>query len=360
MFIRRRAAAAAALLLLVCLRVDPADAAVQRTFVATTGNDGNPCSIAQPCRSFGAAIAQTTAGGEVIVLDSGAYGRVTVSKSVTIEAPAGVYAGISVFAAPPSIDVNAPGATVTLRGLSINGQGGNIGIYVAAVADLRIDRCRVSGMGQQGIYITAGRVAITHGYLADNGHDGVNVGGIVDVLVEDTTSVRNLSGAAFYGGARAVVRDSVLSFNQDFGVYSSAGPTATPTIVNMDNVTSSHNGWQGFYMGGVAGGFGSIAITRSTVVANGRNGFWGDGAGGPINATISDSTFMNHPVGFATITVNDAARLVVSRNVVIDNGSFGLVQFSTSIVDSRGDNTIRNNNGGGVQTAGTIGTFGGI
>ncbi len=91
---------------------------------------------------------------------------------------------------------------------------------------------------------------------------------------------------------------------------------------------------------------------------NGGNAFWGDGALGPIDTTITDSTFTNHPVGFATITVNDAARIVVSRNVVVDNGSFGLVQFSTSIFESGGGNVVRNNNGGGVQTQGTISSFG--
>jgi len=358
MFIRRRVAPAATLLLLVCLHLDPADAAVQRTFVATTGNDGNPCSIAQPCRSFGAALAKTSANGEVIVLDSGAYGRVTVTQPVTIEAPLGVYAGISVFASTNGIDVNAPGATVTLRGLSITGQGGDIGIYAFAVGMLRIDRCRISGMGMQGIVITSGSAMITHAYVSDNGHDGVWANGVVDVVVEDTTSVHNLSGAAFFNGARATLRDSVFSSNQDYGVYVQAGPTATPTIVNADNVTSSYNGWQGFRQTGLAAGFTSMTIARSTVVGNGRNGFWGDGAGGPTNTTISDSTFSNHPVGFATITVNDAARLVVSRNVVIDNGSFGLVQFSTSILESGGGNVVRNNNGGGVQTQGTISSFG--
>jgi len=56
----------------------PTHAATQRTFVASTGADGNPCSIAQPCRSFNFAIAQTNADGEVMVLDTG---MVTVTDS---------------------------------------------------------------------------------------------------------------------------------------------------------------------------------------------------------------------------------------------------------------------------------------
>jgi len=114
--------------------------AAQRSFVSTTGLDANACTLAAPCRSFGTALTHTDVGGEIIVLDSGAYGRVTITQSVTIEAPAGVYAGISVFASTNGIDVNAPGATVTLRGLSITGVGGNVGIFIYSVDALRIVR----------------------------------------------------------------------------------------------------------------------------------------------------------------------------------------------------------------------------
>ena len=34
-------------------------APVQRTFVASTGNDANPCSLTLPCHALAAAIAQT-------------------------------------------------------------------------------------------------------------------------------------------------------------------------------------------------------------------------------------------------------------------------------------------------------------
>ena len=71
--------------------------AAQRTFVSGVGNDSNPCSRTAPCRTFGQAILQTAAGGEVYVLDSAGYSAFTISQSVSIIAPAGVTAGISVF-----------------------------------------------------------------------------------------------------------------------------------------------------------------------------------------------------------------------------------------------------------------------
>jgi hypothetical protein len=85
------------LMLLMVLSAGAAEAA-QRTFVsAGSGSDANPCSRALPCRSFGTAIGQTDSGGEVVVLDSGGYGPVTVTQSVAIIAPPGVHAAVTAF-----------------------------------------------------------------------------------------------------------------------------------------------------------------------------------------------------------------------------------------------------------------------
>src|SRR5512143_505280 len=66
----------------------PVSAAYQ-TFVAANGNDANPCSLALPCSTFAAAMKQTAAGGEVIAIDSGSYGPVAITESVSIIAPSG-------------------------------------------------------------------------------------------------------------------------------------------------------------------------------------------------------------------------------------------------------------------------------
>src|SRR5215467_7417803 len=69
-----------------------------RTFVSGNGSDANPCSLAAPCRSFTGAIAQTSPGGEIAVLDTAGYGAVTINKSVSIVNEEGVEAGITVTA----------------------------------------------------------------------------------------------------------------------------------------------------------------------------------------------------------------------------------------------------------------------
>jgi len=121
--------------------------AAQRTFVASTGVDTNPCSIVQPCRSFGAAIAKTLPAGEVIVLDSAGYGIVTIGQSISIIAPSGVYAGISVPSSQTGVIVNGGLIVVVLRGLSINGLGaGSQGVSFLQGQRLRIENCVIAGL----------------------------------------------------------------------------------------------------------------------------------------------------------------------------------------------------------------------
>src|SRR6266404_6818438 len=96
-----------------------------RTWVSGVGDDLNPCSRTAPCKTFAGAIFKTAAGGEIDALDSGGFGTVVISKSITIDGT-GVLAGI-IASGTNGITINAKEATniisVRLRGLSINGAG---------------------------------------------------------------------------------------------------------------------------------------------------------------------------------------------------------------------------------------------
>src|SRR5205807_1357882 len=86
-----------------------------------------------------------------VVLDSGGYGTVTINQAVSLVAPPGVYAGISVFSGT-GITV-AAGATdvVTLRGLTLNGLGGNYGIDFSSGAALYVQDCVVENFSNYGL-----------------------------------------------------------------------------------------------------------------------------------------------------------------------------------------------------------------
>src|SRR6266851_4386999 len=66
-----------------------------RTWVSGVGDDVNPCSRTAPCKTFAGAITKTAPGGEISVMDSGAFGTVTINQAVTINGD-GNFAGILV------------------------------------------------------------------------------------------------------------------------------------------------------------------------------------------------------------------------------------------------------------------------
>src|ERR1017187_10484272 len=99
-----------------------AQAQNSRSFVATTGNAATNFSGSQYCRTFARALAVTNAGGEIVVVDSGGYGPVTISQPVVITA-IGIDASITVTTSGGNgITINTPG-NVTLIGLNLHGEG---------------------------------------------------------------------------------------------------------------------------------------------------------------------------------------------------------------------------------------------
>src|SRR5262245_17498237 len=96
------------LLVLLLASASVASAQVPRTFVSALGNDSNPCTRVAPCRSFTRAISQANSGGEVVAIDSGSYEALAITKSISLIAPPGVYAGISASAANGIIVAASP------------------------------------------------------------------------------------------------------------------------------------------------------------------------------------------------------------------------------------------------------------
>ena len=72
-----------------------AEAQLFRAYLASDGNDTNPCTLPQPCR-LPAALAAVENGGEIWMLDSANYntGPVNVAKSVTILAIPGAVGSV--------------------------------------------------------------------------------------------------------------------------------------------------------------------------------------------------------------------------------------------------------------------------
>src|SRR6201988_200099 len=90
----RLAIIALATAFMAALSMTPAFAQAPRTWVSGVGDDANPCSRTAPCKTFAGAISKTATNGEINVLDPGAFGAVTITKSISIVAE-GQTAGIT-------------------------------------------------------------------------------------------------------------------------------------------------------------------------------------------------------------------------------------------------------------------------
>src|SRR6516225_235878 len=120
-----------------------------RVFVASYGNDANPCTFGSPCKTFQVAVNVVDPGGEVTAIDSAGFGPINITKAVTITSPAGVVAGIVPLVGQDAIDINA-GATdkINLRGLLIDGVGtGGDGIVFNSGASLNVQDCLIRDFG---------------------------------------------------------------------------------------------------------------------------------------------------------------------------------------------------------------------
>ena len=214
-----------------------ATAQVQRTFVASFGDDTNPCTFTQPCRAFAAAIAQTSDGGEIVALDSAGYGPVTITQSASIIAAPGIYAGVTVFTGD-GVTVSGVGTRVRLSGLTINGQGGDIGIHFLQGARLAVDHCVVSALNLYGIYVQAVNSTwiVSDTTIASNASYGLiaeaGKGTLDRVRVENNFSVGVLVNTTSSTLVHALVRDSIVSGNSGDGVtvFSGSGRTAVVTV----------------------------------------------------------------------------------------------------------------------------------
>ena len=105
--------------------VPAAQAQVRYAFVSMTGHDTNNCISARTaCRTVQRAHDAVDSGGAVVIRDSGEYGAVVITKSVTISGE-GVQANLT-GAGPQSlaVTINTAGVSVKLRYLSILGFGG--------------------------------------------------------------------------------------------------------------------------------------------------------------------------------------------------------------------------------------------
>lgn len=295
-----------------------------RAYLASGGNDANPCTLQAPCRLLPAALNAVANGGQVWMLDSANYniGPVNVTKSVSILAVPGAV-GSMVATAGPALSVPTPGVVLTLENLRISalaGTGATSGIVLTSGSGLTVRNTTISGMPQRGIMVSGPvAVRISDTTIADCGWDGVMIG----------------------SGPQATLLRVVLSRNGGDGLYVLSGSPSTATLVQVIDSIAEGNAGDGFSFNSshaTAAVRGLVHSSRALLNRSGMRAL--SGGGGAVWMTVTDSVASNNWMDGIAINYG-GTRLYVSGNTSVENQT-GLYN-NGGLAESAGNNAVRNN-----------------
>lgn len=299
---------------LLLLASGNAFAQATRTWVSGVGDDANPCSRTAPCKTFAGAISKTAAGGIINCIDSGAYGAVTITKSIYISCDkheAGVLASST-----NGVVINAAATDhIVLRGLAIDGSPptspGLNGVRFLAGGSLTIENCNIrdfTGAGPNGNGVLVSNsslvpeIQIVNSVISGNGSGTTGAG----VQIAPTGS----------GGARVTIVNTVLNNNTVGLRADTAGTTGAVDVVVADTVASNAP-FHGFV---ILANSGTVRMMLDGVVASNNVGEGVRSVG--ANATVR--------IGGSTIAANGIGLVSASSGQIL---SYGNNQVNGNTVD---------------------------
>ncbi|ATY34310.1 right-handed parallel beta-helix repeat-containing protein [Sphingomonas psychrotolerans] len=271
----------------------PAAAQATRTWVSGVGDDANPCSRTAPCKTFAGAISKTAAGGEINCIDQGAYGAVTITKSIALQC-VGVTAGV-LHSSTNGIVINAAATdNIFIRGLDINGapptSPGLNGIRFLAGASLTVENTVIRGStgaapnGFGILFAPSGnaKLVVSNSTISNNG--AASSGG--GILVQPTGS----------GSARVEVISSRIINNLNQGIrVDTSGNSGAGNQVAVTNSDISGNVLGVVVVTPASTTFGIVTLLNSTVAYNTTNGIVSNG--GAAHVRLSGTTVTGNGAG---------------------------------------------------------------
>ena len=277
-----------------------------RTWVSGVGDDINPCSRTAPCKTFAGAISKTAAQGEINVLDPGAFGAVTITKSITISAE-DVQAGV-LAPGTNGIVINAgAGDHVVIRGLDIEGAGSGFnGIRFVAGGTLHVENTTINGFTLNGIDVATSTMS--------------------DVIVKDTIIRRTGIGASI---AAAVF----------------VHPSAALARVSLDGVRLERS-----QVGLRAADRARVTIRNSHIANNVGDGLLSTSATDPTTVFASGSSFVSQATAAGVRSDGASSQVRLSDNVVTRN-NVGLQVVNNGKIFSFGNNAVHGNGTDGAPTS---------
>jgi hypothetical protein len=243
------------------------------------------------------------------VLDPGAFGKVTITTSISI-----INDGVGVAAigigSGNAITINAGASdSVHLRGLTIEGiSGAGNGIVFNTGGNLTIENCVIRNFGfGNGIDIAPSTSSSVSNTITSNNGEGILVqpprSAVVAGLLSKVTANNNNIGILVNGGAttgaslNVTIVDSVASNNTTAGVAAQSTSGAAATAVMVRNVVAGYN-----FFGLQAVQNAILRVGHSVVTGNGT-GALTFGAGildsygdNDIDGNTSDNTSVLTPI----------------------------------------------------------------
>jgi hypothetical protein len=286
-----------------------------RVFVASYGNDSNPCTFGSPCKTFQQAVNVVDAGGEVTAIDSAGFGPISITKSVTITSPAGVEAGIAApapSAAAITITTSASNQIITLSGLTLDGANvsNSTGISFKGLAgNLTVRDSVIRNFGQDGIdFFPAGGglLSVSNTVVSDNANTGIAYfpSGIITqqsaTITLDRVEMRNNHKYGFFlWGAQSTpdsVNNSLIVANVvestasggSYGFYALTDQSHTPVLISLFHSVATGNVNAGLRAEGAAG---VIIAAKSMVTGNGQD--WENVSAGDV-MSFGDNYFVGN------------------------------------------------------------------
>jgi hypothetical protein len=255
---------------------------------------------------------QTTAGGEIDVLDPGDFGPVAITRSVSIYGDAAGVAGTIPSSGTSGIVVSAGSSDViNLHGLVFDGvnASGTSGIVFTSGARLNISKCAFQDFTTSGMTLSP----------------GAGSANTTQVVVQNTTFLNNATGILIRptGGIAANVALRWLRVDNNTGEGLRVDGTGGSGAINATLADSTANFNAGNGIDAVSGpGNANVDVMRVVVVSNGSAGIQSNqSGGGSASVTVGNSVLYANAIGIQA--TGGASLLSYGNNQVTGNASNG-------------------------------------
>jgi hypothetical protein len=254
------------------------------TWVASNGSDANNCDRPTPCASFSGAYNKTTTGGEITCADSGNFGGLGISKSLTVNCESNI-GNNSLDGGVSFMTINGTSVTVILRGLDLDGidetnnvpcSGIGASVNFTGSGTLHLQKMKINNLTSSncGVGFTPSGTAtldITDCDITDNGSSGLAAGIYVQpasgvtarVSIDHSRINGNYFGIIFDGTQGGIIQgtisDSVVSNNTENGITASTTSSNVLLVIDQTKVSGNLHGL-------VAGGSTAAIMARNTTV----------------------------------------------------------------------------------------------